>query len=264
MIQMSSEYWTARLIQNQYKKGTKRMDSQLIKVYQLASKELKACVNDLWLKMLQDGTLTQNGIYQYGRYIELQQQINKILKSLGQEEINIMNSQLQALYDATFTESARYLGGDVLGGFTLLNPKTAEEVVNSNFKGAIFSDRIWKRQDELKNQLIRVITNSAVLGQDHKRVARDLSKRLGVSLSDSRRLVRTETIRVLNSACINKAIERGYEYYRVLLEVDACDECLSEYEGKLFSLKGGNPPPLHPHCRCCIIVEMNEGERVDD
>ena len=262
---LRTNYWEERLIGNQYRKGTKKMDKEILKIYKYATKELQAAVNDLGIKMLQNGSISQGQLYQYGRYITLQEQINKILTNLGQQEISIINTQLQALYETTFTESDRYLGGEVLSGsFSLLNTQTAYEVANANFKGAVFSDRIWKRQDLLKEQLVRVITNSAVLGKDWKSVSRDLASRLEVGLSDSKRLVRTETMRVLNSAAINKAIEIGYEYYRVLLEVDACDECYSEYEGKLFSLKGGSPPPLHPHCRCCIIVEMNEGERVDD
>lgn len=254
---MNKSYWSARLIENQYKTGTKRMFSQLIKVYQLASKELQACINDLWLKMLEDGSLTQGGIYRYDRYLKLQQQVNKILTNLGQEEINIINLQLQSLYEATFIESARYLGDESLDSFSLLNTKTAKEVVNANFKGATYSNRIWHRQELLKEQLTRVITNSAVLGIDHKRVARDLAARLDVSLEDSRQLVRTETIRVLNSACTNSAIERGYKTYHNLIENDACDECKNEYENKTFNLGEGNPPPLHPNCRCCVIIDLD-------
>lgn len=254
---LRTNYWEERLIENQFKLGTKKMDKEILKIYKLASKELQALVNDLWLKMLQNGSISQWQLYQYGRYIVMQEQINKILTSLGQQEISIINTQLQALYETTFTESARYLGGEVLSGsFSLLNPQTAYEVANANFKGATFSDRIWKRQDLLKEQLTRVITNSAILGKDWKSVSRDLASRLEVGLSDSKRLVRTETIRVLNSAALNKAIERGYSTYHVLMETDACDECKAEYEGKNFKLGDGNAPPLHPHCRCCVIIDI--------
>ena len=133
---LRTNYWEERLIGNQYRKGTKRMDSQILKLYKSATKEIQALVNDIWLKMLENGTVSQNQLYQYGRYINLQEQINKTLTTLGQEEINVINAQLQQLYDATFTESARYFGGDVLSGsFNLINQQTAYEVVNANFKG---------------------------------------------------------------------------------------------------------------------------------
>lgn len=233
------------------------MDKEILKIYKSATKELQAAVNDLWLKMLQSGGISQGQLYQYGRYIALQEQINKILTSLGQQEISIINAQLQNLYETTFMESARYLGGEVLSGsFSLMNKQSAIEVVNANFKGATFSERIWTRRDLLNDQITQLITNSAVLGKDWKRVSRDLAGRLEVGLSDSRRLVRTETIRVLNTACTNQAIERGYKTYHVLLEGDACPECNNKYDNKTFNLGEGSPPPLHPHCRCCVLIDI--------
>ena len=123
---LRANYWEERLIGNQYRKGTKKMDKEILKVYKSATKELQALVNDLWLKMLQNGAISQWQLYQYGRYIELQNQVNRILTALGQREISIINTHLQSLYETTFTESARYLGGEVLSGsFSLLNPQTA-------------------------------------------------------------------------------------------------------------------------------------------
>ena len=248
-----SKYWEERLLENQYKVGTKKMDKEILKVYQSATKEIRALVADLWLKMLQDGTLTQNGLYQYGRYLKLQEQINQILVNLGQQEINVINAQLTDLYTNTFAGATQALGDD---SFSLVNEQVAKEVVNANFKGAVYSDRIWQRQDELKNQLMRVITNSTVVGKDWKTVSKDLAQRLEVGLSDSRRLVRTETMRVLNDACVNSARERGYDTYHVLLESDACDECKS-LEDKSFSTTE-KVLPVHPHCRCCAVIDIDD------
>ena len=234
------------------------MDAQILKVYKSATKELQALVNDLWLKMLQNGSITQSQLYQYGRYVKLQEQINSILQSLGKQEIDIINTQLQDLYESTLVESTRYLGSDNLGAsFSLLNKQNAIEVVNANFKGAIFSDRIWTRRDLLNEQLVRVITNSAILGQDYKKVSRDLARRLEVGLSDSRALVRTETMRVLNASCTNSALERGYKTYHVLMEGDACDECVEEYTNKTFIIGKDQPPPKHTHCKCCVIIDVD-------
>lgn len=234
------------------------MDAQILKVYKSATKELQALVNDTWLKMLQNGTISQSQLYQYGRYVKLQEQINTILKSLGQQEASVINAQLQSLYESTFIESARYLGEDLLSNsFNLLNKQAAIEVVNANFKGATFSDRIWTRRDLLNEQLTRVITNSAVLGQDYKKVSRDLARRLEVGLSDSRALVRTETMRVLNSACTNSALERGYKTYHVLMENNACEECVEKYTNKTFTLGVDQPPPKHTHCKCCTIIDLD-------
>ena len=89
----SNTYWTERLTKNQYKKHTKRMDKQVLKVYKEVEKELQATINDLWLKSLENGgELTAANMFAYGRYKRLQDDINKTLTKLGHEEINILNA----------------------------------------------------------------------------------------------------------------------------------------------------------------------------
>ena len=248
---LKSKYWEERLILNQHRVGSKRMEKEILKLYKGATKEIKAGIADLWLKLLQNGELSQASLYQYGRYINIQQQINEILTKLGQQEISVMNAQLQDLYDKTFLESARYLGGDSL---SLVNTRNAIEVVNANFKGATFSDRIWKRRDLLTDQLMISITNSAVVGKDWKTVSRDLSRHMEVGLSDSNRLVRTETMRVLNDSCTHAAADRGYKTYHLLVESDACDEC-KELENETFEIHE-RVLPVHPHCKCCVVIDV--------
>lgn len=250
-----SKYWEERLVENQFKLGTKRMDKEILRVYQSATKEIQALIADLWLKLLENGTISQAALYQYGRYLQIQEQINQILTSMGRAEINVINAQLTDLYISTFTEFTQFLGGNLSASFSLVNEQVAREVVNANFKGAVFSERIWSRQDELKSQLMQVITNSAVIGTDYKRVSKELAQRLEVSLSDSRRLVRTETMRVLNDACVNSARDRGYNTYHILLESDACDEC-KNLKDKTFSTSE-KVLPVHPHCRCCTIIDLD-------
>lgn len=251
----SNTYWTERLTKNQYKKHTKRMDKQVLKVYKEVEKELQATINDLWLKSLENGgELTPANMFAYGRYKRLQDDINKTLTKLGHEEINILNDHLEAMYEATYKKAEKLIGVN----FSMFNPQTVNEIVNANFKGAIYSERIWLRQDKLKAQLTNLIIQSAALGKDHKKVAKEVQKRFEVSYSDSKRLIRTETMRVLNAACINSAKDRGYTKVMWLTGEDerTCTQC-APLDRTIFDIDKVGAIPLHPNCRCTILPQAD-------
>lgn len=242
-------YWVNRLLENQYERGSKAMDMELVKIYGIASKNIENIVAKLWLELMEDGIVSGNRLYQYGRFFKLQEQINAILNALGEKEVSLLQGELEGLYNILYEEVSEMLPV-VTTDLILINPETAKEVVNANFKGGKFSERIWLRQDELKSQLLSVITDSAVLGKDYIKVSKLLAERMNVGLSASKRLVRTETMRVLNSAACNSAKDRGYKEYTILVEGNACDECIETYKGKTFTLGIDAPPPAHPNCRC--------------
>lgn len=246
-------YWVNRLLENQYERGSKAMDMELIKLYKQATSSIESIVIKLWLELMEGDVVSGSRLYQYGRYFKLQEQINAILQALGEKEIQLLGGNLEGLYAALYSEVSDLLPV-VTTDLILINPETAKEVVNANFKGGKFSERIWLRQDELKNQLLSVVTDSAVLGKDYMKVSKLLAERMNVGLSASKRLVRTETMRVLNSAACNSAKDRGYKEYTVLVEKDACEDCIEAYKGKTFTLGVDTPPCLHPFCKCTVKI----------
>lgn len=248
----SQVYWTERLTKNQFKKHTKRMEKELLKAYKETCKELQASINDIWLKALENGgEMSAASIYEYGRYRGLQAEINKSLTSIGEKEIDVLNSHLEAMYEDTYKKAEGKLTGV---SFSMFNPNTLNEVINANFKGATFSARIWLRQDKLKAQLNNLIIQSAVLGKDHRKVAKEVEKRFSVSYSDAKRLVRTETMRVLNSACINSAKDRGYKRVMWLTAEDemVCKEC-GPLNRQVMEIDRVEAIPLHPNCKCTVL-----------
>lgn len=235
------------------------MEKEVLKLYKAATKEIQAGVNDIWLKMLSDGEINISSLYNYNRYKAIQDTINKELNKLGKEEIDIINSHLEEAYIKTFGESIVEMGGEPIDtSWGQFNKESVNSIVNANFKGATWSDRIWENQDILRGQLQQKVIDSAILGKDVRKVAKDLSKRMEVSLSDSNRIIRTETMRVLNDGCKNAAIQRGYEKYEFLAAIDdrTSQEC-KQLNGKIFELASGvvgvNMPPIHPNCRSTIL-----------
>ena len=98
-------------------------------------------------------------------------------------------------------------------------------------------------------------------GENSRIVSQKLAQRMGVDFSHAQRLIRTEQSRVLNQAHADRIQKEGIKKYRFVAIHDdrTCGRCLKK-NGKSFAFKdrkvGLNFPPLHPHCRCTIIADM--------
>lgn len=253
MSQSAHRYWTERLTNNQYKKYTKEIEKEIINVYKQANLSILNVIRQIWLDMLTDGEISISSLYTYNRYKQIQDVINRELNSLGVTVTETINNSLFQAYIDSFSEATAELGGELDPSYSQFNKESINSIVNANFKGAEWSSRIWNNQDKLRVILNQYIVDSVVLGRDVRKVSKELSKRMEVSLSDSKRIVRTETMRVLNDGCINAAIDRGYTNVEWLAEKDdrLCDEC-SEMNGKILSIHHA-PRILHPNCRCTIL-----------
>ena len=99
-------------------------------------------------------------------------------------------------------------------------------------------------------------------GENSRIVSQKLAQRMGVDFSHAQRLIRTEQSRVLNQAHADRMQKEGIKKYRFVAIHDdrTCGRCLKK-DGKSFAFKdrkvGLNFPPLHPHCRCTIIADMD-------
>lgn len=253
MSQGSANYWTERLTDNQFKKNTKAMEKEILKVYKQATNSIINQMNSIWLAMLTDGEISISNLNNYNRLTLINETINRELNKMGVANIESINAHLQSAYIDTFNEAIVELGGTVDPSFAQFNKENINSIVNANFKGAEWSDRIWNNQDKLRQQIQNKVIESAILGRDVRKVSKELSRRMEVSLSDSKRIIRTETMRVLNDGCINAAINRGYTHVEWLAEKDErlCDVC-SGMDGKIFPINEA-PKINHPLCRCTVL-----------
>lgn len=144
--------------------------------------------------------------------------------------------------------------------FTVLSPKFVESVVNTKFKGELFSDRIWANKKLLVNKLNRVIKNGIIQGASIPKMSKDIKDTFGVGAAQSKRLIRTETARVYSeaSAKLNKdspVVKKVM--YDATLDNKTSDICQS-LDGNIFDADSNYPrPPQHPNCRSAIIPIVN-------
>lgn len=146
----------------------------------------------------------------------------------------------------TFKRQAGILGRTVHD-----NARYAHSIVIASFHNATWSDRIWKHQDTLRNELGSLLSTGLIQGRNPKELARTLRKKVKSSEYNANRLMITEMTRVQTEAQHRSFEENGFDQYTFHSLGTACPHCLA-INGKHFGMEdmqpGVNAPPMHPNC----------------
>ena len=150
------------------------------------------------------------------------------------------------------------------------SPDQVKTVLNAEFDGKNYSDRIWKDRDKLAAELKDMMAAAIINGENSRIVAQKLAAKMGVEFAQAERLIRTEMNRILNQAALDGAKAAGAtKYVFIAIEDDRmCGRCQRK-NGKIFKISekktGQNFPPLHPYCRCTVAARFEwEDEDEDD
>ena len=190
--------------------------------------------------------------------------------SVGRQELLIQELELELL---ALSEGERKLTDDYLkNGYkseslldkTVPSGKTLEKymkaAVNANFEGAEWSERIWKRQEQLRKVVKTEVTRALIRGENGLTIARRIRKYMDASRTEAERLAITEHARVQTLAQESIMKENGFKYFKLMPESRACDICKGigkETEKNPVRIAGmeigTNAPPIHPYCRCAIV-----------
>jgi len=253
MMMDSKTYWTERM-ENALKLSEKQVTRPLKQLYRKSFNNIKGELLNIWLDMAGEGEISQSALYQKNRMSNLQTLLSKELRKLGENNIEYMQTSLYSTFQNGYESMDKFLG--IKGTFSFLDEQVAKQIVNQNYKGANFSERIWNDMDKLRTQIEDSVTKSALQGKDVRKVAKELQERMNVAYSSSKRITVTETGRIFNESARQKAMVRGYTSYSILIEADACEDCVREFTGKHFNINE-SVLPLHPHCKCCMMIDIN-------
>jgi len=205
--------------------------------------------------------------------------INLELLKMYSEIENITNEQLeqarlaeidrQTELIAKYKEQAGILGNSVGSPTDRL-----KGVVNADFYGANFSERIWSRNGHyasLRKELFKSLNNLSVDMMGYRKERNRLMKIFDTSKYESMRLIRTEHQRVNIRVQHEMAVANEFTHYTYVSEMGACPICKA-LSGKTFKIEdyemGVTAPLRHPNCRCSIYhhIEMTytNGKRTTD
>lgn len=194
----------------------------------------------------------------------------ELLKKNIELELLALYSNEEVMILDHFTKEALYeyerLSG-ILGVTVSSRKKALESLINSSFKNATWSTRLWDNQDALKLSLNRELNRAMMQGLNSKDTAKVIRDQFGASVENSERLMVTEQARIRTQIFEDSAKQMGFEEYEYLAEPTACDIC-ADLDGQIFKLKdmeiGVNACPMHPRCMCAHANHMDRDEWDED
>lgn len=156
----------------------------------------------------------------------------------SKKEIEILNNILESTVKKTFNFYS--YNADL---------KDIRKIIESNFKGKHFSQRIWENENEVTKYLHKQVKNFLNGKINVNQIKKDIEKTFNTSAYNAKRLVTTEVSRCQNEAFISFCKETGVKKIKrnETLDSKTCEECRS-FHDKIFDLDKA-PGIIHPLCR---------------
>ncbi len=265
-MKSNSRYWTKRINKQQealYDKSVEETQKKLQQVYNNSMKVVKADMTDLYLKIIEgnpDGTISINDLYKFNRLSDLQVQLYKQLKVLGNAEIDIMNERFTAMYKTNESIIHREMPKEIVTG--TLNPasdKAVKEVLNSVWcaDGKTWSARVWNNKMLLQQRVERGLVDCVARGVAKDELVKQLMTDFKTGFMEADRIVRTELTFVQGQSTAKSYQSAGIEKYEFLAAHDSrTSDICKGLDGKIFAFSqmkvGKNYPPTHVYCRSTV------------
>ncbi|SHJ65021.1 phage putative head morphogenesis protein, SPP1 gp7 family [Hathewaya proteolytica DSM 3090] len=236
----------------------KQIRQQLLVEYKRSLNDMYSVTDELFRKYSTNGELSLSELYKYNRYKKLQDEIKNIMYDLGKTENNFTDKHLLETYNNTIDFNISELnkqGININVKSFAIPVKQVEKSLSYPWSGADYSSRIWDNKNKLVKNLQQTITQGIIQGKSNTNMAKDLKGVMDKGAYECRRLVRTETMHIVNSATHDSYSKVGIEKVQILIENDerTCDECM-EYDGVIFNIDEAPTLPIHANCRCCLIA----------
>lgn len=125
--------------------------------------------------------------------------------------------------------------------------KDVKKIINNNFKGKHFSERVWSNEKEVANHLHRKVNDFLKGKVNVNQIRKDIEKTFNASAYNSKRLVTTEVARCSSSAFDRFCEETGVKKvrYNATLDNKLCSDC-AQYHDKIYDIKDKIETPRHP------------------
>lgn len=203
--------------------------------------------------------------YRLRRFEELQADIDRQMSSLGAFEKKVTTEHYVDLANEAYLHSLFDLQkGTGLGfSFARMSASRVHEILAHNWSGRQYSERIWGRSKAVNQAVQDELLVQFMTGRSYNQTAREIESRMGVGAMEARRLVRTESTYIANSAELESYRACGMEKFRfcAVLDIRTSDICAA-MDGRVFEVEkasvGENVPPLHPWCRSTTVAHFEK------
>jgi SPP1 gp7 family putative phage head morphogenesis protein len=257
-------YWQDRIAKAQdaiTAKSRKQIEKQLSKYYAMAAKQVIEDFENTYLKLLatvEDGKQpTPADLYKLDKYWQLQGQLRKHLRTLGEKEVVLLTKY----FELNFFDVYYSIEVDGATAFNTLDVETVSQMINHIWcaDGKSWSQRIWEDTEALAETLNEQLIHTVAAGKKTTELKHLLQDRFGVSYSRADALVRTELAHIQTQAAVKRYEDYGIQEVEVWADEDErrCEVCGKLHE-KRYPIGAAIPIPAHPRCRCCIVPVVDD------
>lgn len=187
------------------------------------------------------------------------------LDTLGRTAIGQMDHFLTDAYTDNYYHGLYDIGQKwkITNPVSQVIPKDVEQVLRTPWSGKNYSERVWKNTQKLNRLLQDEMVTAIHRGESLQKIAKAVTQRMDVSISNATRLVRTELNYVQNQAAIDSIAESGMKYYTFIATLDRrTSQICRAHDRHVYLVKdaqpGTNMPPLHPNCRSTIFGSLSD------
>lgn len=202
--------------------------------------------------------------YRIRRFEQLQKDIDVQTRYLADFEQNVTAEHYVDLANEAYNRSMFDIQKGTGVGFSFSRMPTSRiaEIIDRNWSGKMFSERIWGRASNINAVLQEELLVGFMTGRSGRKTAKMIEQRMGVGAMEARRLVRTESTYVANFAELESYKVSGVSRYRYVATLDMrTSEVCQRLDGMEFDVSdatpGENIPPMHPWCRSTTIAAMD-------
>lgn len=221
--------------------------------------ELHNMVGKIYIDHSKDGFLTLSTTQKNNITANFKAKLKAMGINLGQSEIAKVTEILGAVFATTYYKNAFTLESGMKTNikFNLLKQEFVDSAVMTEFKGEMFSDRIWKNKSSMIDKLQFSIIEAMKGNMTIDKIGRDIRDTFNVTAYESQRLVNTETARIQTQATdeIAKSTGIDQQMYSATLDGKTSPECAA-LDGKIYDVNDPEkvvPPENHPSCRCVLV-----------
>mgnify|MGYP004706837723 FL=1 len=295
---MADNYWEKRTkaIMDLLDVKDTELTNAVLKEYQAASDDISRKIDDFYEKYADKNTISYDEARKRVRAVDLDDYVKRanayrksnkdnpeVLKRLNAQYMTSKISRLELLkleidfrilqasnaQSETFTaylakESAYiYSALSVGNAINTLNEREIESILQMEWSGASYSQRIWRDNDVLANKLKDELVKAAINGTNPRVTAKKLHDTFGGTKPNTERLVRTESTYVANASTAKRYDDMGVKEYEFVAVLDRRTSSICrEMNGQTFPLSefmpGTNAPAMHPNCRSTIVPAASD------
>ena len=254
----NNSYWEKRLandLWNTYN-NTSKYQKELIKIYKKATDEILEELYRIASKYEENGVISRSEFYKAEHLKRMEKGFNDVLKGLGEKIENKGSNIILNAGEDVVKKTGKSLGIDIN-----YNEDLAKKLMQTDWKGSNFSKRIWRNSKKLEKELNTQVKKGILTGKPTAQIAMELNKSMGTGLSNSARLIRTETMHHMNDINLAHMKDSGITKVKEIVTLDErTSSTCKVHNNKIHDIDKAPILPRHPNCRCVLVPYVDVDE----